>query len=154
MLSRIRLDLNTVTTLGNASILLFAALAAGAPVLAQTIFSSGFESGNILEWDPPTVYRFSDFDLRDPHLFASLGILGCLDITDEGVVPGVNELVEAAITTDSEPDGFLDLNLLLQFRPLCPYLGERHPSSPGSRLLSFRRASRFRSSQSVSFSGA
>ena len=54
-------------------------------------------------------------------MFADLSALGCNDITDDGgLFPSVNELIQDGITMDSEPDGFLDLNFLLQFRPLDP----------------------------------
>ena len=109
-------------------IALLITLAMASPTAAQNgIFSSGFESGNILEWDPPTVFRFSDLDLRDPHVIADLGVLGCNDITDDGgLFPSVNELIQDGITMDSEPDGFLDLNVLVQFRPFDPAgMGQR-----------------------------
>jgi len=104
------------------------ALAIPTPLVAQSgIFSSGFESDNILEWDPPTVFRFADLDLRDPHVVADFGALGCIDITDDGgLLPSVNDLLQDAITMDSEPDGYLDLNALVQFRPLDPAgIGQR-----------------------------
>lgn len=93
------------------------------------VFSDGFESGNTLAWsgsagEPPLVtaevFRMSDLDLRDPHLYVSPGF-GCFDFTDQDLpgFPGTafNGQVQAAITGDSEPDGLLDASYLLEFRP-------------------------------------
>lgn len=97
------------------------------------IFSDGFESGNTLAWtqslgEPPLVapevLRFSDLDLRDPHLFVPIPVIGCFDFTDQalplGLGPSFNAQTETLITTDGDGDTFLDLSLLLQFRPLDP----------------------------------
>jgi hypothetical protein len=83
------------------------------------IFADGFESGNTLAWsssagEPPLVaadaYRFSDLDLRDPHIFINVGV--CLDSTTT-----FNNQLQTAITTDSDGDGNLDASHLLLFRP-------------------------------------
>lgn len=104
---------------------------ANAPLAAQltAVFADGFESGNTLAWSatagepalpPAEVFRLSDLDLRDPHVYVSPGF-GCFDFTDQDVplFPGsaFNGQLQAAITGDSEPDGFLDSSLLLEFRP-------------------------------------
>lgn len=102
------------------------------PAAAQLtlVFADGFESGNTLAWSasvgepplpPADVFRLSDLDLRDPHLFVNAPIVGCVDFTDQDVpfFPGTafNGQVQAAITGDSEPDGLLDASYLLEFRP-------------------------------------
>lgn len=104
---------------------------AGVPVAGQltSVFADGFESGNTLAWSasvgepalpPAEVFRLSDLDLRDPHLFVSPGF-GCFDFTDQDVplFPGsaFNNQLQATITGDSEPDGLLDSSFLLEFRP-------------------------------------
>jgi hypothetical protein len=60
-----------------------------------------------------TAFRMTDLDLRDPHLFTSVGI--CLDVTDAAL----NSQLQTSIQTDSNPvDGLLDLSNLFQFEPL------------------------------------
>jgi cysteine-rich repeat protein len=61
----------------------------------------------------PTAYRFTDLDIRDPHLYTSVFI--CLDVTGT-----VNGLLQDSVTmdADSPPDGFYDLSPVLVFRPL------------------------------------
>jgi hypothetical protein len=111
-------------------------VSAAGPAAGQAgtlIFSDGFESGNTLAWTasvgepplvPPEVLRFSDLDLRDPHLFAPVPVVGCFDFTDQdlplGLGPSFNDQTETLITTDGDGDTLLDLSLLLQFRPLDP----------------------------------
>ncbi|MEM7351883.1 MAG: hypothetical protein AAF657_13880 [Acidobacteriota bacterium] len=91
------------------------------------IFADGFESGDFSAWSgvvglQPTVFRISDLDLRDPHVFApvDVGIVICVDFTDDPL-PVVdfafNGSLEEQITTDGDGDGFLDLSSLLVFRP-------------------------------------
>ncbi|HEX4954957.1 MAG TPA: hypothetical protein VF017_16325 [Thermoanaerobaculia bacterium] len=101
------------------------------PASPQTpIFLDGFESGNTLAWSlsvgeppllPATVLRISDLDLRDPHVFAPVPVVGCWDFTDQalpfGLGPSFNEQLATSITTDGDGDTFLDLSLLHQFRP-------------------------------------
>jgi len=98
-----------------------------APLKAQLLFGDGVESGDTARWSElrngtaPDAVRFSDLDLRDPHLFIDTGFpLGCRDVTDEGIAglfPSFNEQVETAITTDSDEDGLLDSSTVLIFRP-------------------------------------
>lgn len=95
---------------------------------AQTVFNDGFESANTLAWaaapgEPPPpaaeVFRFSDLDLRDPHVYVDTGIVGCVDITDNGLpgFPSFNAQLATAITTDGNGDTYLDASYLLEFRP-------------------------------------
>lgn len=104
---------------------------ASASTLGTAVFSDGFESGNSLAWSAsagePTlpaaeVFRMSDLDLRDPHVYVNLGIpFGCFDLTDQDLPLGLgqsfNGQLQAAVTGDSEPDGLLDSSFLLEFRP-------------------------------------
>ena len=106
--------------------------AAGTSLSAQLtlVFADGFESGNSLAWSssvgepalaPAEVFRLSDLDLRDPHLHVTVPVVGCFDFTDQdfplGLGQSFNGQLQAAITGDSEPDGFLDSSFLLEFRP-------------------------------------
>lgn len=96
----------------------------------ELIFQDGFESANTLAWSsrsgesllPAEVFRMSDLDLRDPHVFINLGIpFGCRDFTDQDLplLPGTafNGQLQTAITTDGDADNLLDSSFLLQFRP-------------------------------------
>lgn len=108
------------TVIAWSGIVLTAALAA-----AQTpIFEADFDDGTPGLWSavagpPATSFRISDVDLRDPHLFVDL--LGCHDVTDTPylVVPAINAELAAALTGDSDGDGFIDLSPLLRFRPFA-----------------------------------
>ena len=67
----------------------------------------------------PTAFMFTDIDVRDPHLFTPVSILGCQDITNTVFgIDGVNPQFQTAIQTDGDNDGLLDLSLLAVFRPL------------------------------------
>ena len=57
------------------------------------------------------LFRFTDLDLRDPHLFTTF--IGCNDVTST-----FNSSVQTELTTDSNGDGQLDASLLLEFMPL------------------------------------
>lgn len=97
------------------------------------ISMDGFESGNTLGWDmtvpalpAPYVFRVTDLDLRDPHVFTSIPgfpAFGCLDFTDNGfplgLAPSLNAQIATAISTDDNGDGLLDLSRLFGFRPLA-----------------------------------
>lgn len=62
-------------------------------------------------------FRFSDLDLRDPHVFVDF--LGCRDITDTPLVGfSVNGELQAQIQTDDDGNGFLDASYLVEFLPL------------------------------------
>ncbi len=62
-----------------------------------------------------TAFRFSDLDLRDPHVFVSF--IGCRDVTDTQLVGfSVNNELQTNIQTDGDNDGLLDLSPVLVFR--------------------------------------
>jgi len=67
---------------------------------------------------PPTAFRMTDLDLRDPHAFAS--IFGCRDITDGSFFGQdfLNPIIQTAIETDEDGDGDFDINYVIVFRPL------------------------------------
>ncbi len=108
-----------------------------APAAGQVFYGDDFESGNTLAWSgrvppepPPTVYRHLDLDLRDPHVFVDVPLVGCFDFTDQplpgNLAPSLNDQLQTAIETDGDGDGLLDLSVLLGFRPLDPLAsGER-----------------------------
>lgn len=66
-------------------------------------------------------FRFTELYARDPHFYI-VPIIGCEDITDKGLltIDSVNKQFNDAITMDvtDPPDGFLDMNFMLLFRPL------------------------------------
>ncbi|MCH9649563.1 MAG: hypothetical protein K0U98_15090 [Deltaproteobacteria bacterium] len=95
----------------------------------EEIFSDDFESAGLFEWTDwtagsATPFRFSDLDLRDPHLFIDLPVFGCFDFTDTALPldfgPSFNQALSDAVTSDGDMDNLLDLSLLLLFRPLTP----------------------------------
>ncbi len=64
----------------------------------------------------PTAFRFSDLDLRDPHVHVA--VIGCNDLTDNSLLGfSVNGELQTAIQTDGDADGLLDLSPTLVFRP-------------------------------------
>jgi cysteine-rich repeat protein len=63
----------------------------------------------------PTAFRFSDLDLRDPHVFYS--IIGCNDLTDASIFFSVNSEIQDSIQTDADNNGSLDFSPTLVFRP-------------------------------------
>lgn len=74
--------------------------------------------------------RFTDLDLRDPHVFTLVpnsigGAPLCRDFTDQPLLPPLvnvsfNGQIQASYTSDTSPaDGFLDRSDLLLFRPLA-----------------------------------
>lgn len=91
------------------------------------VFSDDFESRNTLAWSSeapalptPDVYRWTDLDLRDPHVYADLPLFGCNDVTDTtplGATSSANHQIEISISSDADFDGQLDLTSLLAFRP-------------------------------------
>jgi hypothetical protein len=107
-----------------AGLALATAVSAPARAGGAGIFSDGFESGDVSAWssatglpEPVTAYRISDLDLRDPHTFVEAVL--CFDVTDDSPLPfSFNGSLETLITTDDDGDGFLDLSVLLLFRPL------------------------------------
>lgn len=102
------------------------ALTCAAPAIAQTtpdwFGPDGFEFVT-----PATVFRFSDLDLRDPHVSIPIALpppLGtlCSDFTDN-VIPtttiSFNSQIQTGFNSDTNPlDGVLDSSSLLWFRPL------------------------------------
>lgn len=105
-------------------------IVSGPIALAGGVFSDDFESGNFGAWSAvvgplaPDTQRFTDLDLRDPHLFLSLVGIDCNDFTDDplplGAGPSFNQTLADSLTLDGDMDGFLDLSPLLLFRPLDP----------------------------------
>ena len=68
-----------------------------------------------------TAFRFSDLDLRDPHVYAPLPVFGCRDVTDSvplNLAPSVNAQFQTNVQTDGDMNGLLDLSPVLVFRPL------------------------------------
>jgi cysteine-rich repeat protein len=71
---------------------------------------------------PPTAFRFSDLDLRDPHVY--IDFLGCQDVTDTPLAGfSVNGELQTNIQTDDDADGQLDLSPVLVFRPFTQMTG-------------------------------
>jgi FlgD Ig-like domain len=67
-----------------------------------------------------TAFRFTDLDWRDPHLFVTVPLLGCLDFTnfDSFGVVGLNPAVQNAIQTDTDSSGDLDRSFVVVFDAL------------------------------------
>ncbi|HEV8321937.1 MAG TPA: DUF4215 domain-containing protein [Myxococcota bacterium] len=68
-----------------------------------------------------TVFRLTDLDLRDPHIYVDIPLLGCNDVTDmvpAMLAPAINESIQAAMGMDYDGDGFIDVSVLLMFTPL------------------------------------
>lgn len=91
-------------------------------------FRDGFEIGDLSSWSkvlggppitPPDPQRMTGVWLRDPHFYASVPFLGCTDFTDSAIpsVPSVNGELATRIVSDDDGDGYLDLSLMLLFRP-------------------------------------
>jgi cysteine-rich repeat protein len=100
------------------------------PVCGNGITEPGetCDDGNLLDGDGcdsscqleavPTVFRLSDLDLRDPHVYVRV-LFWCNDVTDTPVGGfSVNGELHTAITTDDDTDGLLDMSFLLIMRPL------------------------------------
>src|SRR5262249_4989754 len=71
----------------------------------------------------PRAFRVTELNVRDPHIFVSVPIFGCQDITDNVPLLGrgssVNGRLNSSITSDTTPmDGFFDLSILALFNPL------------------------------------
>lgn len=68
-------------------------------------------------WAQTTAFRFSDLDLRDPHV--TISIVGCRDVTDTAFAGfSVNGQLQAQIQGDTDGDNVLDLSSLVLFQPL------------------------------------
>jgi len=64
---------------------------------------------------PVVAFRFSDLDLRDPHIFVKA--VFCFDVTDTEVAGfAVNKELQKGVQTDDDGDGDLDLSPTLVFR--------------------------------------
>jgi hypothetical protein len=64
-------------------------------------------------------FRFTDLDLRDPHVYVNF--LGAQDITDTPLGGfSINGELEENLTTDEDEDGFLDMSLVTVFDPFDP----------------------------------
>ena len=77
---------------------------------------------------PVVAFRFTDLDLRDPHVHA-LAIL-CLDVTPHGALGfSVNDTLRDSLTADGDtpPDGLLDLAPTLVFRSFTQTAGATQP---------------------------
>lgn len=107
------------------------------------IFADGFESGDTSAWSQtvglaPKTFRFSDLDLRDPHVFVDVVVIGCFDFTDDEIPIfnlSFNGSLQDQISGDADGDDFLDLSSLLLFRPLEPLgIGERVDFAAGMCL--------------------
>jgi cysteine-rich repeat protein len=73
----------------------------------------------------PVGFRFTDLDLRDPHAFARVSILGCTDVTDLELFGnrGVNPTIQFNLTTDDDGDGLFDLSAAQTFTPFVQAAG-------------------------------
>ncbi len=109
-------------------------VAAALAALIATITSASAQ--NSVDWfgvdglefsSPATVMRFTDLDLRDPHVFLPITVAPfptvCFDFTDSAIpttTVSFNGNLQASYNSDSNPvDGFLDASSLLWFRPLA-----------------------------------
>ena len=97
----------------------------------EVILLSDFELGDVSSWSSvtngplpvtPTAFRFTEFVLKDPHIYIDLDVIGCTDVTNTDVpvinLTSVNGSAAAAIVTDADMDGCLDLSSMLLFREL------------------------------------
>lgn len=107
--------------------------AAALAILALSITPAAAQ--NAVDWlgvdgfefaSPPTAMRFTDLDLRDPHVFLPITLppfpTVCFDFTDTPIPTttlSFNGNIQSSYNSDSNPaDGFLDASSLLWFRPL------------------------------------
>lgn len=105
-----------------ASLALLVAATAHAQDTPDWLTIDGFEFAS-----PPTVFRVSDLDLRDPHVFLRITLPPplpalCQDFTDQPIPTttfSLNGEIQNRIRTDTDPlDGYLDASTLYWFRPL------------------------------------
>ena len=66
---------------------------------------------------PPTAFRITELQLRDPHVFA-----GTQDLTEQEVLgQSVNQtLIPAKLTKDADGDGSLDVSVIALLQPFDP----------------------------------
>jgi hypothetical protein len=63
-------------------------------------------------------FRFTDLDLRDPHVVVDVVPIGAFDITDSGLLGNsINGQLQKSLTTDESGDGFFDLSPVNLFDP-------------------------------------
>lgn len=104
-------------------------------VLSLTCLAAPLQAQNTPDWfavdgyefvTPASVFRFTDLDLRDPHVFLPITVPPfptlCSDFTDNAIpttTTSFNSSIQAAYSADTNPaDGILDSSSLLWFRPL------------------------------------
>lgn len=70
---------------------------------------------------PPSTavaFRFTDLDLRDPHVVVEVVPIGTFDITDSGLFgSSINGQLQKSLTTDESGDGLFDLSPVNVFDP-------------------------------------
>jgi cysteine-rich repeat protein len=98
------------------------------PVCGNRIVERGeqCDDGNAIPGDgcdacrlPVTGFRFTNFLLRDPHVFTSIPVFGCRDMTDAPILGySVNGDASANFNADRNDDGLFDLSIATVFRPL------------------------------------
>jgi len=96
------------------------------------IYSDDFEIGDTSRWSDvqgpsAEVFRFSSVAVRDPHFFVDVPFVGCIDITDDGVVglvPSFNEWLQSSLDSDGNGDGLLDNSFLMVFKPFSPEVSD------------------------------
>jgi cysteine-rich repeat protein len=74
----------------------------------------------------PVSFRLTDLDIRDPHIFATVPILNCTDVTNLSLfgINGVNPTIQIKIQTDgNDADNLLDLSIAETFTPLIQTAG-------------------------------
>jgi cysteine-rich repeat protein len=78
----------------------------------------------------PIAFRADSLNVRDPHIFATVPILGCTDVTDLSLfgINGVNPQINTKITMDGDGNGLLDLSLAETFTPLDQVAGDSVPT--------------------------
>ncbi len=87
------------------------------PTLRTTLAGALLVAASAAQCQDAAAFRFSDLDLRDPHVFVDL--LGCRDATDTALLGfSVNGALQTRIQTDTDADGLLDLSYVVEFLPL------------------------------------
>lgn len=101
-----------------ACVLVMLSSAVHAEVSPDWLHPDGFEQDAVI------AMRYTELQLRDPHLFAevNVGIPLCLDVTEQGL----NAQIASALNEDGDSDGFVDSSPLLLFFPLDTSGAVRH----------------------------
>jgi cysteine-rich repeat protein len=79
----------------------------------------------------PKAYRMVSLSFKDPHVYVN-AIIACIDVTNSAPfgMASLNQRISDSISMDVMPmDGFLDLNILMVFRPLNQTPGGQTPMS-------------------------